>query len=153
MLIPLIILSLAAVGFLFLYRAISLKRIAEVNRLQAQTENIKAKYEFMLGQKRELERKIKDQESTLMTLRNNQDGIRIVSVEDLNISGEDENEKVSRYLIQQGKITLEQNEKVLKKMNVLQMDYIGVCLTLGFIDLATAKLALKVNKVKSKTIA
>ena len=107
----------------------------------------------MMDQTKMLKKECEEKERQLTTLRNNQEGIKTISLEDLDIEDIDENEKVSRYLIQEGKITMEQNEKVLQKMNILQMDYLGVCMTLGFINLDTAKKAIKINKIISRTIA
>lgn len=152
MLFPLLIFFTAVIIFLYLYRNISLNKITETNSFQTKIENLKQKYEFMRGRKRELERELKDKKRQLATLRNNQEGIRTISADDLDVEEIDENEKVSRFLIQEGKITLEQNEKVLKKMEVLQLDYIGVCMTLGYIDIETAKRVIKINKIASKSI-
>lgn len=153
MILPILVLIVGVGIFLFLYRAISLNKISELSRLTTKQENLKNKYDFLLNQKRELKKEIENKKRDLTTLRNNQDGIKTISVEDLDVEDVDENEKVSRYLIQEGKITMEQNEKVLQKMEVLQMDYIGVCMTLGYINLDTAKKAIKINKVVSKSVS
>lgn len=153
MILPIIIIAALIFVFLFIFRAISQNKLSILTALEAQRKSAKSKYDFMLSQKRELTREIKDKERQLATLRNNQQGIKTISVADLDVKEIDENEKVSMYLIQEGKITMEQNEKVLQKMGILQMDYLGVCMTLGYIDLDTAKKAIKVNKVVSRTIA
>jgi len=151
MIVPIIILALAAGIFLFLYRAISMNKTAELNSLATQKQTLKGKYQFMVNHRKELKQELEKKEKQLITLQNNQEGIKTVSIADLAAEDVDENEKVSRYLIQEGKITMEQNEKVLQKMEILQMDYIGVCMTLGYIDIKTAKNAIKINKIHSKS--
>jgi hypothetical protein len=111
--------------------------------------NIQEKHDFILAKKKELTAVLADKERELATLRNSGDGIKAISTRDLETKDVDENEKISRYLLAQGKITLEQSQKAFDKMNTLQMDYLAVCLTMGFIDLETAKAAAKVGK-KSK---
>ncbi len=147
MTLTIIILSVGILCFFYLYRIITKKRVFEDASLESQRNSAKNKYQFMLNHRRDLKDELADKERALATLRNSQEGIKTISAKDLDIDEVDENDKVSRYLIQEGKITLEQNEKVLKKMQILQMDYIGVCLTLGFIDLKTAKKAIKINKI------
>ncbi|QJB58000.1 hypothetical protein [Pseudodesulfovibrio sp. zrk46] len=153
MLIPIAIFIIIGVGFFLAVNRISTQRNVELNRLENKKRSQYERYQFMLQQRSLLRKEVDDKERKLTTLRNNeQGGIRTVSTSDLNIDEIDDNEKVSRYLIQQGKITMEQNEKVLQKMGVMQMDYLGTCLALGFIDLKTAKQAIKVNKIASKSI-
>jgi hypothetical protein len=146
-------LGIGILAFLFLYQVITRNKVSKMNSLTMQKQNAQSKYEFMLNHKRELKKELEEKKRKLATLRNNQQGIKTISADDLEIEDIDENEKVSRYLIQHGKITMEQNIKVLKKMEILQMDYLGICITLGFIDLKTAKQALKVNKIHSKSTA
>ena len=153
MIIPIIILAIVAGVFLLIYRTISQDKVSKLRALESQKKTAKSKYEFMLAQKRELQKESEEKGKQLISLQNNQEGIKTISLDDLDVEEVDESEKVSRYLIQEGKITVEQNEKVLKKMDILQMDYLGVCITLGFINLDTAKRAIKVNKVISRTIA
>lgn len=147
----LIFLFILLLGTFLAYKAISQKCSLELHALEKQKIQLNQKYEFMVGQKRQLRDEVKDKERQLMTLRNNESGIKTISANDLDMIEVDENEKVSRYLIQEGRITLEQNETVLKKMGTMQMDYLGVCLTLGYIDIETAKKTIKINKITTKS--
>ena len=154
MIIQILIFLASIFVFLIVYRAISINKASTLYNLESKKKAAKSKYEFMLNQKRSLQKEFIEKEKKLTTLYNNQEGIKTISTEDLADDTVDENEKVSRYLIQEGKITMEQNEKVLQKMKILQMDYLGVCMALGIIDLATAQKAIKVNKIRSRnTIA
>ena len=153
MIIPLTILGVGIVALALFLHSVSRFKISEINSLENQRVTLKGKFDFMISQRRELRKEVEDKERQLATLRNNQEGIKTISARDLDIVDVDENEKVSRYLIQEGKITLEQNEKVLQKMEIMQMDYIGSCLALGYIDLNTAKKAVKINKISSKSAA
>jgi len=132
-------------------RSISHDKAIKISELISKKAALKNRFESLRLQKRELKRSIDDKERQLATLRNRQEGIRTVSSKDLDIEDVDQNEKVSRYLIQEGKISLEQNEKVLQKMEIMQMDYLGSCIALGFIDIETAKKAIKINKVATKS--
>jgi F0F1-type ATP synthase membrane subunit b/b' len=149
MTIPLIILALALALCLFIRHALSVARDRELGLLEMRRKNIREKHDFILAKKKELTAELADKERELATLRNSGEGIKAISTRDLETTDVDENEKASRYLLAQGKITLEQNQKAFDKMNTLQMDYLAVCLTMGFIDLETAKAAAKVGK-KSK---
>jgi hypothetical protein len=148
MTMSLILLAMGATLFGIIRRTISSARDTQLDLLDARKRAAQALYDEALSHKRELAREAADKERTLATLRNSGNGIRTISSRDLKIEEEDDSEKVSRYLISQGKISLEQNQKTLDKMNILQMDYLAVCLTLGFIDLETAEEAAKVSKLK-----
>lgn len=151
MTVSLILLSVLLLGTFFAYKAISQKCTLELHALEKKKVQLTQKYEFMIEQRKQLKNELKDKERQLATLRNNESGIKTISSKDLDIIEVDENEKVSRYLIQEGRITLEQNEKVLQKMGTMQMDYLGVCLTLGYIDIETAKKTIKINKITTKS--
>lgn len=145
-----LIIALLAIVF-FIYRSISQQAAMKLNALEKQRINLIQRYEFMREQRKTLKAEVSEKERQLTTLRNNESGLRTISASDLDIDEVDDNEKLSRYLIQEGKISLEQNEKVLRKMETLQMDYLGVCLTLGLIDIKTAQRAIKINKIKTKS--
>lgn len=151
MMVPLTALAIGVILFLFFYRTISLNKISELNKLSLQKHNLQEKYDFLRNQKKELQKDIEKKKQEFLTLQNNQEGIRTVSSEDLPAEENNGNEQISQFLIKKGKITLEQNEKVLKKMSVLQMDYLGVCVALGIIDITTAKQAMQANPNVSKT--
>lgn len=152
MFIFLLILIVAAIGLVFLYRAISMAHTLQMNTLEDQRQRITNQYEFLRDQKQELTREVARKENELATLRNSQDGIKTLSSRDLNLAESKDNpdDKVSRYLVKKGLISLEQSEKVAGKMKTLHMDFLGTCLTLGYIDLDTAKATLKATKVDSK---
>ncbi|WP_243545830.1 hypothetical protein [Pseudodesulfovibrio tunisiensis] len=153
--LPLTLILILFIAFCLLYRVVSQSRNIELSTLDKRERNIEEKYRFLASRKRSLGAEIREKENRLQTLQNSQEGIRTISAGDLGATDdeEDANDKISRYLIQQGKITLEQHQKVLDKMSVLQMDYIGVSLTLGFIDLKTAKQTLKANKVAQHSLS
>ncbi|MEF2230406.1 MAG: hypothetical protein V3571_05720 [Pseudodesulfovibrio sp.] len=150
MFILLLIILLAAFGLIFLFRSISMNRTYRVNALEEQRQKVKSKYEYLRGQKQDLAKTLEEREHQLTTLRNNQDGIKTLSSKELNLaeSKNSPDDKVSRYLVKTGAITMEQNEKVLVKMKTLNMDFLGTCLTLGYVNLETAKKALKANKIE-----
>ncbi|MGL1862079.1 MAG: hypothetical protein OCC46_06110 [Pseudodesulfovibrio sp.] len=104
----------------------------------------------MADQKRELNQEIQDKENELSRLRNGQEGIQTYTTKEMEIGEVDESELVSRYLLKEGKISLEQNENALDKMETMKLDFLGTCLTLGYIDINTAKKAAKVNKLAVK---
>jgi len=152
MFILLLILIGAAVGLVLLYRTITMSHTFQMNALEDRRQRITNQYEFLRNQKQELLKEVARKENELATLRNSQEGIKTISSRDLNLaeSKDSPDDKVSRYLVQKGLISLEQSEKVTGKMKTLQMDFLGTCLTLGYIDLDTAKATLKATKVTSK---
>lgn len=153
MLTVVIILVLAGVVLFFIMNTISTKHLAEANALESQKHALLNKFDFMVNQRKALRKEIEKKEQELASMRHGQEGIRTFSSRDLQIDNESDDQKMSRYLIQEGRISLEQNENVIKKMEVLKMDYIAACLTLGYIDLATAKKAMKINKISSKKLS
>lgn len=152
MIIPILLLILGTVITLYLHRAMTLNRNSCLSKLENKEKKIKNKYEFMISQKKNLKKELNAKEQQLETVRNSEHGIKTISTSDIKFDGIDDDEKVSRYLIQQQKITLEQNEKIRNKMEVMKMDFLGTCLALGFIDLDMAKKVAKVNKVDTKSL-
>ena len=138
--------------FGFFFRAISMAKTARIQELEAKKQDVVSKYEFLRDQKRELTSELSRKEQQLATLHNSGEGIKTLSAKEMNIdsSVDSPDEKISRYLLQKGTINLEQSEKVRQKMETLHMDFLGTCLTLGYIDLKTAKTALKANNLKNK---
>ncbi|BDQ36529.1 hypothetical protein SYK_08890 [Pseudodesulfovibrio nedwellii] len=151
MTIPLIILCLTVLIFIFLLRMISQYKISNLNFLSNEQQKIQSKYDFMVKHRKELKAELEEKIQRLTRLRNNQEGVKIISSDDLNIEDVDDTEKISRYLLQNSKITLEQNERALKKMEILKMDFLAVCLALGFVDMETSKQALKANNIQLKS--
>ena len=134
--------------FLVIFRLISQHRVTTISRLTSQQQEVQTRYDFMVSQKKELKKEAADKEQKLATLKNRSQGIKAISAEDLNGEEEDTTVKISRYLVSQGMITMEQNEQALKKMEVMKMDFLSICLTLGFIDLEASKSALKATSSK-----
>lgn len=152
MTLPIILLVAIAAAAVFFFRMISMNKSAALTALDNQRQKVKAKYEFVASRRQELERTVDKKEKEITTLKNNQEGIKILSAKDMDISDENNDDKISRYLMTSGKITMEQNETALQKMGVLKMDFLGTCMALGFIDLKTSKEALKANKVSGNKL-
>lgn len=152
MFITVAILSFAAIALFLVVNKISTNRASKIRSLEHQRKALHDKFDFMIKLRKELRREVLQKEQEVQTLRNNTAGLKTFSSKDLDIVDVDDDEKVSSYLIQEGKITVEQNEKILNKMDVMKTDYIGACLAMGFIDMDTAKKAIKINKLASKSI-
>lgn len=147
-----LIIVVVAAALFFVMNTISTKHLGEVKALEEKKYSLTNKYDHMVNQRRTLRKELEKKEDELSRIRNDQEGIKTYSAKELDIDEEDDDIKISRYLIQEGKISLEQNEKVLKKMALLKMDYIASSLALGYINLETAKKAMKVNKISSKKL-
>jgi hypothetical protein len=135
--------------FFVVFRMISKYRYATMNELHNRQNELETRHQSLRDQKRDLERDQANKEQALAALRSDQGDIRGISVADLEAAEADENEKIGRYLLNQGKISREQHDRALKKMEVLKMDYIGVCMALGFIDLETGRQAEKAGKLST----
>jgi predicted nuclease with TOPRIM domain len=135
--------------FFVAFRMISKYRYATMNELQNRQNDLETRHHSLREQKRLLDRELVNKEQALATLRSTQGDIRGITVADLEAAEANENEKIGRYLLNQGKITREQHERALKKMEILKMDYIGVCMALGFIDLETGRQAEKAGKLST----
>lgn len=132
--------------FIFLFRTISQRKEMEINSLHHKQLEVQEKYDFLASQKKALTAELAQKEEQLATLKNNTQGLKPLFSDGVEFQGMDETERISRYLLSSGKITLEQNERALNKMEILKLDFLGVCVALGFIDLETSKQALKANK-------
>ncbi|MFH1913756.1 MAG: hypothetical protein ABIK45_05735 [Pseudomonadota bacterium] len=146
MTLPLTLLGLGLVAFTMLRRMLSIRRDAELASLDGRLRTVRDRFESTLARKRDLTRELEDKELELTTLRNSGEGLRTTPLFDIDTETIDESERVSRHLISKGKISLEQSQKAFDKMDTLQMDYLAVCLTLGFIDLDTAKSVSRAGK-------
>jgi len=138
--------------FFVAFRMISKYRYATMNELNNRQNELETRHQSLRDQKRGLERDLVNKGQALANLRNNQGDIRGITVADLEAAEADENEKIGRYLLNQGKITQEQHDRALKKMEILKMDYIGVCMALGFIDLETVRQAEKASKLSGPSL-
>ncbi|WP_338667108.1 hypothetical protein [Pseudodesulfovibrio methanolicus] len=138
--------------FFIAFRMISKYRYATMNELNNRQNELETRHQSLRDQKRDLERDLVNKEQALASLRSSQGDIRGITVADLEAAEADENEKIGRYLLNQGKITREQHDRALKKMEILKMDYIGVCMALGFIDLETGRQAEKAGKLSSPSL-
>ena len=121
--------------FFFLYRQVTLYRVRVFNDLQNEQSRVQARYKATLERKQELTQELMEKESRLAALRSNGGRAPITPPKDLAVDELDITEKVSRHLLANGLITLEQNERALQKMPLLRMDFLGACAALGFIDL------------------
>ncbi|NDV20034.1 hypothetical protein GO013_11435 [Pseudodesulfovibrio sp. JC047] len=151
MTIPISLFCLTIGFFVFSLRAINLHKESVITDLARQQQEIRFKYESVVKQKKALHTEHEKKARQLSRLKNSQDGVSVISCEDLNLEEIDDDQKASQYLLGQGKITLEQNERAFQKMGVLKMDYLGVCLALGFIDMETSQRALKINKARNSS--
>lgn len=147
MTIPLILLVVCVAGLFFFLKSNSQRRIAEINRLEDERHALQNKYDYMVEQRKELLKLIDDKENELAAVKRGQTGIQSYTAKEMDLGEVDESDKVSRYLLKEGKLTLEQDDKARKQMATLKMDYLGACLTLGYIDINTAKKAAKINKL------
>lgn len=147
MTLPIILLIVGVVGLFLFLKSGSQRKIQEFNALEDEKNALQAKYDYMCDQRRELKKTINDKENELASVKSGQEGIRTYSAKEMDLGETDENDKVSRYLIKEGKISLEQDGNARDKMETLKMDYLGACLALGYIDIQTAEKAAKINKV------
>ena len=138
--------------FFVAFRMISKYRYATMSELHNRQNELETRHQSMRDQKRALEKDMAAKEQALASLKAVTGDIRGISVAELEAAETDENEKIGRYLRNQGKLTKEQHERALKKMEVLKMDYIGVCMALGFIDLETGKQAEKAGKLSTPAL-
>lgn len=135
--------GLALALFFVVFRLISKHRTLTLTALQNEQHELTTKHEILAALRRELQRELAEKKTLLASLQNRNTPLPGISIDDLDVVETDESATYSRYLLNQKKITLEQNERVLQKMDILKMDYLGVCMALGFIDLATSQQAQK----------
>jgi hypothetical protein len=143
---PLILFFICAAVTVFFFRRISVGKINALNELSKQKQAVESKYDYLVRERAGLKKELAHKERRLATLVNNQEGIRIKTASEMHIEEETEEDRISNLLISMGKLSVEQNEKVKQKMDVLKMDFLATCLTLGYIDAETSKKILKRHK-------
>lgn len=139
MLFSVSLLFLSAAVAIFLFRLISQYKVSSLHELSKSRLELRRRYDYMMSRKFELLQELHEKRKQLETLINNQDGMRIKTAAQIDISEEDAAERVSTFLLASGKITLEQDHKIRKEMPVLKMDYLSVGVTLGYIDLTVSE--------------
>ena len=122
-----------------LFRVISQHKVASIHSLSKHKKELESKYDYMLGKKWDLQAELSQKKKQLETIVNNQDGIQIRPATHVNISEEEEEDKISTYLLASGKISLEQDHKIRNKMSALKMNYLSTGVTLGYIDLSVSE--------------
>lgn len=145
MFISLFFLFTCAVVSMVFYRLASHKKAASMSSLAKRRQAMQAKYDYMLGKKWELIADLSKKKKELETLINNEDGIKIKTAAEMDISEDEEEAKISTYLLASGKISLELDHKIREKMPMLRMGYLSTGVTLGYIDLETSEKLQKGN--------
>lgn len=136
--------------FFILFRMISKHRYTTLDALQDEQHELTTRHDLLAAQRRDLQREITEKETLLASLRAKDTPLPGASMHDLDMEDEEDSTAAySRYLLTQKKITLEQHERAMQKMSILKMDYLGVCITLGFIDLETSQQAQKAGKLSA----
>ena len=146
MVVPLTLLLIIAVATFFFFRRISHGKINAMSDLSRRRQSVESKYDYLARKKRKLQAELTKKEKRLASLINNQQGIRIKTAAEMNIEETNPDERIGSLLISMDKISVEQNEKVRRKMEVLKMDYLSTCFTLGYIDRETSEKILKSHK-------
>lgn len=144
--LPLTLFFICAAATAFFFHRISVGRINTIKGLAKRKQSVESRYDFLVREKIKLKAELARKEKQLTTLINDQEGIRIKTAAEMQINEEDKDEWIGNLLISRGKISIEQNEKVKQKMDLLKMDYLATCLTLGYIDCETSKMILKNHK-------
>lgn len=116
---------------------------AELRRLVEEEKAIEEKYLFSKRKNSELKKEIKALEVSLTLHEHNIQSVDIPFEKNPNATESDETMRVSQYMLTHGMLTVEQNENALNKVKNMRMDFIGICLTLGYIDLNKAKGIIK----------
>lgn len=62
-------------------------------------------------------------------------------------------QRAAEYMINKGLITIDQSERAINKMEAMNMDYLGVCITLGYVDMEAAKGVVKAIGLHHSTLS
>ncbi|KAB1443608.1 hypothetical protein [Pseudodesulfovibrio senegalensis] len=110
---------------------------AHIKRLDKEKQAVEEKYLFNRRRNKELKKQIADMQNAL-TLMAHDMKPRLDVPEEENAQ-RDDTRRISDHMVTKGLLTVEQNEKALDKMENLNMDFLGTCLALGYIDLDKAR--------------
>ncbi|WP_147821215.1 hypothetical protein [Salidesulfovibrio onnuriiensis] len=121
---------------------------SKLKQLLAEESDIEEKLLYAQRRNKELKKEIKTLEQQITMAEHDMRPVDLPPIEtDKPPTRKEEAERLSQYMLSHGMLTVEQAEKALKKMSSLRMDYLGVCLTLGFIDLNKAKAIVKTQSI------
>ncbi len=136
-------LTLIIISIVVMFLLIKSMRAAmrtKLKQLLQEEQKIEEKLLFAQRRNKELKKEIKDLELQITLAEHEMRPVDMPPIEkERPPSHKEEAERVSQYMLSHGLLTVEQNEKAMQKMSTLRMDFLGVCLTLGYIDLNKAK--------------
>lgn len=144
-----IILIIGSIGCLFLIiKTFRASMFAQLKKLVEEEHAVEERYLFAQRRNKDLKKEIKKLEKDLTMAEYEMRPSDLPPIEkDKPPSRKEEAERLSQYMLSHGMLTVEQTEKALKKMSSLRMDYLGICLTLGYIDLKKAKAIVKSQSI------
>jgi len=122
-------------------RTMRAKLDAHLKRLTKEQNAIEEKYLFTKRRNKELKAEIAALQNALTLISHNIHST--ASSLEKDAAAEDDTLLISRHMLTKGLLTVEQNENALKKMETLNMDFLGTCLALGYIDLDKARGVVK----------
>ena len=136
---PLVLLALSVGVYIFLRYVVSRRKEIAYDALKAEHKAAKNRLKNLIRQRKALKRDLKRKKLQLAAARREDAGFQSVSASDLSGSDADETEAAAVLLVQQGMIDERQRDNALSKMHAMRMDFVGTCLTLGYIDVTCAQ--------------
>lgn len=139
-----VILMVSLAAFFVVYNTLSAGFAQRRKKLAEEHRKVMEQLRRLDAERKELSKELAETERELERTRK---GLKTVILPPEQTAGPDKPEKadpdtdVANYLIKNGHITMEQHEKALAARSTMQLDLASVCVTLGFIDAATAKKA------------
>lgn len=132
-----------AVIFILYYRSIVISNYnKEIRKITAEEKQINSILEGEMGNNSQLlDKKNKLKDNVVVAEKTGGVPVAVVSYRSAKKKGTPEYS--SDWLVKNGKISMEQYSKVYERMKGMSMDFVTTCLTLGFIDKATAAEAKK----------
>lgn len=156
--LPLILFGLSLVLTVWAYRAMLSGMRKRLRNLAVEERDVEERYLHLSRRKKQLSKELKDLENRAILT---QTDISSAShaTEDIDYGEADSKlndqdmRRASEYMISKGVITIDQNEKAMSKMEAMNMDYLGVCITLGYIDIEVAKNVVKALGIHHSTLS
>ncbi|GAB7023474.1 hypothetical protein [Salidesulfovibrio brasiliensis] len=157
---PLLIFGASLLLTVWAYRAIVNGMRTRLRELAVEEREIEERYLHLSRRKKQLDKELKELETqAILTQKDISAANYAMEMEEIGqdrksqgISDED-TKRASEYMISKGLITIDQNERAMNKMEAMNMDFLGVCITLGYIDLETAKNVVKTLGIHHSTLS
>ncbi|WP_018124580.1 hypothetical protein [Desulfovibrio oxyclinae] len=159
MVLPLIIFGISLLLTVWIYRSMMNSMRNRIRALVSEEREAEERYLHLSRRKKTLQRELKDLKNRAVLARKDI-SLAEHQAEDrepIKDTPQDRNDpdlqRAAEYMINKGLITIDQSERAINKMEAMNMDYLGVCITLGYVEMEAAKGVVKAIGLHHSTLS